>query len=278
MTIKFESIQTKDELEHIGVLSKSDSTTHPEECFLLIHGSSGNFYGAMNLALIDHFGKSGYDVASFNTRGHDLIARYGDKFYGNAFDILSECYYDIDAAIKFLVQSGYKKVHLYGHSMGAVKVLYYGAKHPNTNVVSIISASPVRLSYDYFMNHPDAVEEFTRCVNIANKHMQNNEPNALIDVQFPMPHSFGAKAYLDKHGSEKYNMTLFAQDVKQPTLIMAGSLETHPRLENCAIDTFEIMKNSHNYNSVLIIEGADHGWTDMHHTHAEEILKWVENL
>ena len=278
MAIEFNSIHTKDDLEHIGILSKTDSPNYPEECFLLIHGSSGNFFGAMNLALMDRFGEAGFDVASFNTRGHDLISRYGERFYGNAFDILSECNYDIDAAVSFLVERGYKKIHLYGHSMGAVKVVYYGAKHPNPYVISIISSSPVRLSYDYFMNHPDAVEEFTRCVNLAKEHIKNNKPNALMDVQFPMPHTFGAKAYLDKHGSEQYNMTLYAQNVTNPTLLIAGSLETHPRLENCATDTHEIMKSSHEKNSVVIVEGADHAWTDMHDQHAKEILNWIANL
>ena len=64
MAIEFNSIHTKDDLEHIGILSRIDSPNNPEECILLIHGSSGNFYGAMNLALIDRFGKAGYDVAS----------------------------------------------------------------------------------------------------------------------------------------------------------------------------------------------------------------------
>ena len=142
----------------------------------------------------------------------------------------------------------------------------------------MVSRDLTRLSYDYFINHPDAVEEFTRCVNLANKHLENNEPDTLIDVQFPMPHTFGAKAYLDKHGSEKYNMTHYAQDIKIPTLLIAGTLETHPRLENCATDTHEIMKSSHNKNSVVIVEGADHGWTDMHDEHAKEILNWIASL
>ena len=80
MAIEFNSIHTKDDLEHIGILSNIDSPKDPEECFLLIHGSSGYFYGAMNLGLIDRFNKAGYDVASFNTRGHDLISRYGERF------------------------------------------------------------------------------------------------------------------------------------------------------------------------------------------------------
>ena len=135
MTIEFSSIHTKDDLEHIGILSKIDSPKDPEECFLLIHGSSGNFYGAMNRALIERFGEAGYDVASFNTRGHDLISRYGDRFYGNAFDILSECNYDIDAAISFLANRGYKKIHLYGHSMGAVTVSHTHLTLPTKRIV-----------------------------------------------------------------------------------------------------------------------------------------------
>ena len=37
MTIEFSSIHTKDDLEHIGILSKIDSPKDPEECFLLIN-------------------------------------------------------------------------------------------------------------------------------------------------------------------------------------------------------------------------------------------------
>jgi len=69
-------------------------------------------------------------------------------------------------------------------------------------------------------------------------------PDEVFPVSFPMSHLFSARSYLDKHGpDERYNLMKYLKDVRCPLLIMAGSLEDHPRLRDCAVDMHKLVKD-----------------------------------
>ena len=247
------------------------------DAFLLVHGSGGSFYSNMMLAMAERFRDAGYASASFNTTGHDLVWGAPGRFFGNANEILDRCRIDMDAAITWLAERGYQRIGILGHSMGAVKVVYYQAHLQDARVAAVVSSSPVRLSHTYFLSS-EAAEEYRGYYEQAKGLMESGQPDALFPVNFPIPHMFSAKAYIDKHGPEgRYNLVDYASKVRCPLLIAAGSLETHPRLKDCASDVYDTVRDNPSAK-LFIQEGADHGWSGMRDQLADAVLQWVGRL
>lgn len=141
-------IATKDGLIHQGIIFKPQKPS--KRVLLWIHGLTGRFYGDvtfMNL-FAEICDKRGMGFASFNTRGHDMIAsaHKTDETYANiggGREVFEECVYDIDAAVKFLVQQGFSEVILVGLSTGANKACYYAATQANKHIAGIALVSPL---------------------------------------------------------------------------------------------------------------------------------------
>jgi len=247
------------------------------DAVLLVHGSGGNFYSKLLLAVAQGLRQAAYPSVSFNTTGHDLVWGAPEKLMGNAHEILDRCRLDIKAGIDWLEGRGYKRIGIFGHSMGAVKVVYYQATERDQRVAAVISSSPVRLSHSSFLT-TEGADEHRRNIDRAQSLINEGRPDDVFPVSFPMPHLFSARSYLDKHGpDERYNLVKYVKDVRCPLLIMAGSLEDHPRLRNCAVDMHELVKDRAEA-SLVIQQGADHGYTGMLDRLADKVVSWVARL
>lgn len=271
---------TRDDIPLDGVFFDSQGNGDQErtvDALLLVHGSGGNFYGGVTPYLARRFSAAGYPTASFNTTGHDLVWGAPGRFFGNAYEILDRCRIDLDAAITWLKERGYQRIGIMGHSMGAVKVVYYQAHVDDPRVAAVISSSPVRLSHSYYLSS-EAAEEYRAFYEKARALVESGQPDALFPVTFPIPHLFSAGAYLDKHGPpERYNLVKFANKIECPLFLLSGSLETHPRLRDCARDVYGTVSNRPDAR-LFIGEGADHGWTGMQDKLADEVLHWLDQL
>ena len=100
-------------------------------CF---HGVTGNFYqaGVFDEAT-DRLVEGGCAVLRVNNRGHDPISMpaynsAGRSPLGAAYETVDDCRYDWDAWVGFAEDQGFHSIGLWGHSLGAVKSLYYMAK------------------------------------------------------------------------------------------------------------------------------------------------------
>ena len=72
--------------------------------------------------------------------------------------------------------------------MGAVRVTYYAATQGDPRVAAVVTVSPVRLSYSYYLKSEDA-EEFRANVEIAQRLVDEGEPNGVFRVNFPIPNT-----------------------------------------------------------------------------------------
>ncbi|MBI2171668.1 MAG: alpha/beta fold hydrolase [Chloroflexi bacterium] len=249
----------------------------PVDAILLVHGTGGNFYGANLLDLGERFRQAGYPCASFNTTSHDVVYGNPDRPLGNAHEILDRCRLDLDAGITWLTRRGYERIAIFGHSMGAVKVAYYQAYIQDPRVTAVIPSSPVRLSHSYFLAS-EAGEEYRRFYEKAKALLEAGQPDTLIPASFPNPAFYSARSYVDKHGpAERYNLLRYTHMVRCPILLMAGTLETHPRLRDAAKDAFETIKYKPDAK-LVIHEGADHGWSNMRDAQAQYVLDFLDAL
>lgn len=92
-----------------------------------IHGAAGNFYGNSYFEpLTNAVVGLGFAYLSTNNRGagvYELEA--GTTPHGVSLERFDDCVRDIDAWIELVLERGYERVILEGHSFGTEKIVYY---------------------------------------------------------------------------------------------------------------------------------------------------------
>lgn len=152
-------IATKDKLIHQGIFyppSSASRRTTAGKAILWVHGLTDNFYGDLPAleALIERCEIEGWGLASFNTRGHDIVASVKkldpqhpkgqiSVSLGSSYENFADCVYDIDGAMTFLKKQGFLQVILAGISTGANKVCYYAGTQKDPRIAGVILLSPI---------------------------------------------------------------------------------------------------------------------------------------
>ena len=282
MLVDLISVTTSDGIALDGAFFSATtdaSGSGPVDAMLLIHGSGGRFYAPATRTMAEDLSRRGYHCLALNTRGHDTVwmDTATGVAHGNAFEILDVSRHDLRAGVDFLAERGYQSIGLLGHSMGAVKVTYYAAWEDDPRVRAVIPISPVRLSYAYYMESPDA-QEFRRNLERADRMESEGRALELMKVEFPIPQYFSAASYLDKHGpAERYNLVTLAPRIQVPLFTIAGSLETHTRLVDMASDLALAAVNSPRAEHI-IVDGGNHSLQNRKPEAALAVLNWLASL
>ena len=282
MLVDLISVNTSDGITLDGAFfpaTTDASRAGPVDAMLLIHGSGARFYAPATRIMAEDLSRRGYPCLALNTRGHDTV--WMDTAtgvpHGNAFEILDISRHDLRAGVDFLAERGYQSIGLLGHSMGAVKVTYYAAWEDDPRVRALIPISPVRLSYGYYMESPDA-REFQENLERADRMESEGQAMELMKAEFPIPQYFSAASYLDKHGpAERYNLVTLAPRINVPLFTLAGSLETHTRLMDMASDLALAAVNSPRAEHI-ILDGGNHALQNLKQEAALAVLNWLASL
>jgi len=109
-----------------------------ETVFINIHGTASNFYEEDFIEFMaERFVPAGISMLSTNNRGNGTYDAWG-KRTGAAVEIFEECLLDIDAWLDYVLQEGYSKVILSGHSLGTEKVVYYMSMGKYKNKINAV--------------------------------------------------------------------------------------------------------------------------------------------
>ena len=144
------TFKTSDQIELDGLLIKPNQKELVEDkdiLFLFVHGLAMNFYCPLFINIISILIKNGYSALTVNNRGHDLTSTrrgFFEKEQGALWELFPDSYLDILAAINYSHSRGYKNLVLLGHSLGALKAVYYRSIIQDGSVRGIILLSPVR--------------------------------------------------------------------------------------------------------------------------------------
>src|SRR5262249_36345823 len=150
--------------------------------------------------------RAGCAVLRVNSRGHDVAFTTPRGPLGSAFEIVDDCRHDWKAWLDFAERGGFRRVALWGHSLGAVKTMYYLAQVPEHRLGCAIARSPPRFSYSMFLDSAAGAhfeEDFERATQL----IEHGQPETIIDVRVPPPLTtpgrlFTARSYVDKYGPE----------------------------------------------------------------------------
>lgn len=282
-------IQTSDGFIHQGmyVCPKKPG----KRALLWIHGLTSNFYSASKRIeeLVTLCDKSGMGFASFNNRGHDMLASahrvdlsrasgYSYTTVGSGVENFEQSIYDIDAAISFLVSKGFTEVVLVGSSTGANKACYYCATQKNPSVKGLVLLSPLsdrlvakisflKLLYLKLLKACGLGEKL-----LTNRSYFPGTVNRFLSLISPK----SVEDIFD-YGDPEPRLERFSR-ILQPVLVIFGGEDTLADRDIAIIKKqFDSHQKSLNYKSI-IIPNANHGFDGKEKILAKHIIEWINAL
>ena len=92
---------------------------------------------------------------------------------------------DWDAWITYGTSLGYGRIGLWGHSLGAVKTIYYLAATRDDRVVAAVDSSPPRQSYEtYLAQPPEERAMYVRDYEAAKQAVDEGDSERLITTEY----------------------------------------------------------------------------------------------
>lgn len=263
-----------------GLLSRAFGR---EADFVLVHGTGSNFHhpGVLGTFAAQASASTG-DVWRINTRGHDGVVsipgRRGSRRGGATYEVISECIEDLEAWTQRIASRG-KRVVLVGHSMGAVKSIYYAAKRNPAAVAAVVAINPPRFAHTLWMQHPKA-EAFRASWNEARHLVATGRGNSFLCVTQPVPFVATASGFLAKYGpSDDYDIVRLLPRVECPVLVLVGtrSAADSPAFDGL-VETLRGLSSWPSAHSVESVEGASTGYSGMEHVPFERVASWLGTL
>jgi len=229
MQIELERIQTEDDMFLHGALRRpavGAASQLGADVVIMHHGVGGNFYNPHFFdPLGDHLLDAGCAILRVNNRGHDLAYNSPKGRLGAAFESVDDCRKDWKAWIDHAVSLGFQRIALWGHSLGAVKTIYFLATDGDPRVVWAIATSPPQFSYSDYVSRPDG-HLFTAYFDEAKRLVAEGKPDSVFPVTIPTNVLLAAKTYLDKYGpEERFDIVKLLPDVRVPILVTIGAKE-----------------------------------------------------
>jgi alpha-beta hydrolase superfamily lysophospholipase len=279
MAVELVFCETADGVRLDGALStppRVNGASGPD-LVIIHHGVGNNFYSPGFFGPITGFLlERGAAVVLVNNRGHDYLylrpaagmataeataMRRNRGPLGAAAEIIEDSLLDWEAWLEWARGAGYRRILLWGHSLGAVKSIYFLAQRSaSPGVLGAIASSPPRFSHSAFLQSELAADfraNFDRAQSLA----AAGEGDAILSVTFPTLGYFTARTFLDKYGpEERYDILKHAVAAPVPLLITLGSEEKSPLYRDLAASG-ESLAGRNPAVSFQLIAGADHAYT-----------------
>lgn len=283
MLVELVRVTTADGLRLDGALEEraQRATASSVDALLCLHGTGGSFYSSSLFeTLARHFTERGLAVLRVNTRGHDGISTAvtpsGPRRQGAAYERVDDCRHDVRAWVDWLVDRGYARIGLVGHSLGAVKAIYALAHRGGTGVEKLVALSPPRLSHSLFQGGPNA-DLFRSTYERAAQHIERGDGEALLHVSFPLPMIIAAAGYAEKYGpDERYDFLTHLPAVACPALVTFGGAELAEHIafrdSPAAVQSLAAQKPN---IALSVVPEADHFYSGKHEELAERLSEWV---
>jgi pimeloyl-ACP methyl ester carboxylesterase len=260
-TVELVHVQTSDGVRLDGILNQAKgSATLGVDLVIFHHGVGGNFYRAsMVAAVTDLFVEQGCSVLRVNNRGHDHLYSSPRGWLGAGFETVDDCRNDFAAWLDYAESSGFKKIALWGHSLGAVKLVYFLAREGDSRIDCAIASSPPRFHFESFVGGEEGAGR-ENSISRAEALIAAGKPDELVDFDLGLgrPMLFSAKSAIDKYGpTDRYDFFRHLPDVKVPLLLTIGSLEDGFSFDALAEEGPQLANEQPNL-TFASIAGADH--------------------
>lgn len=283
---------TKDGLVHQGMYF--EPAKKEKRALLWVHGLTDNFYGDMGMveAFVDTLGKEGWGIASFNTRGHDVVTSvkkldpskpkgYTSLNMGAGYEVFADCVHDIDAGISFLAKEGFSEVVIAGSSTGANKVCYYAGTKKDPRVVGVILVSPIS-----DVPIESKTEHYRANLERVKKLIQEGRGEVLLDDvsylaltpnRYVSLYEPGSVEDVFDYYNEKPKLTIFSQINTPLAVVMAGSDEYSDRPVSEILEVFKKYQKSTKYQGV-VVQDAFHSLSGKEKEAIQTVIEWIKSI
>ncbi len=258
---------TADHLELFGLLIEA----HGEKDAILIniHGTSGCFYiEEYTPFLAEELPALGIATLFTNNRGSHVMEAWQKS--GAALEMFEDCVLDIDAWIRYVLDLGYRRIVLQGHSLGTEKVVYYmsrGNAPPSITALILLGVS------DSFGNQASIAEKFPVDPMTEAKRLMAEDRGEQFLTSIWRPHGGAvpksAASYLNffSPGSELSKALPLRQRgglsyyrrIQVPTLVVVGEFDPFTCIP--VRDALELLAKENRHTSAKLIVGADHDFS-----------------
>lgn len=292
MNIEKEYFITEDNVELFGLLHTSDEKNE-KEVIISTHGMGSNCIKKRDDIIAQNVTKNGISYFTYNNRGAGLVntvSKEKDKLLqGTVFENIEDSYYDVLAAIKHMINLGYEKIHLQGHSLGSTKTVYTYNKLLEDNNVEILKKikSIILLS---LVDIPSVMkflinETKTDIINIAYEKEEKNELEYIIDTKVPFLPLVSVQTFLkyykdnDKIDFAKYTTDNFdfeiLNNIKVPIFMRWGNVNELISIPANELVSLMNKKIKNNQKDINFIDGATHNYKNKEQILANEIIKFI---
>ncbi len=252
MDVQLVNVDTGDGVRLDGYLrtaNTSGSARLGVDVVICHHGVGGNFYAPSFFATLgDAFLANGTAILRVNNRGHDQAYHLGQRRLGAAYEVLDDCRDDFTAWLDFAAARGFRRVGVWGHSLGAVKTVYFLSVANDPRVVCAIASSPPRFVNQAYLGAQQMVDA--------------SQPEGLLEAQIPQARAFSARTYLDKYGpAARYDYFDHLPRTGVPLLLTLGSLERDDVSFAPLAERGPSMSSEWSNVSYALVDGADHFYT-----------------
>lgn len=273
---------TMDGVRLHGFMTEPARSMH---AWVLVHGVNSNFYSSeLLIKLTQSLATDDTAVLLVNTRGHDILSFNAGSTpmrLGSQIESISAAELDLDAWAQFLTKEGFQKFSLLGHSLGALKSVYWGLKNDD-RLRMLVAVSPPRLNTEILLQDPSRGAVFAGHLKDAIDRCESGHPESVMKVRFPLPMWICASTYCDKYGSgDKYDYHAMANKLRVPTLWTFGQYEVERGSANFYKADSELQKlfstspQVQSNHSVRVIPNADHSYRDSTGKLSDCIDRWT---
>lgn len=283
--------ELEDNVELVGLLHKPENIT--DEVVISVHGMQSNCFKKREDILAKKINEAGIAYFAFDNRGANLMCYTkktdGTKILngGSVYEDILESSYDIKGAIDKMIELGYAKIHLQGHSLGCTKIVYtYNKlkkeKYKNfENIKSIILLSLVDLVD--LQKHDLGIEKYNKMLEVAIKKEKQRQEMDLMPFD-SFDHPISVKTYLRyyrdnedidfaKFGEKDYDFKEI-NNIEIPLFLRWG--ETDLVIQNLdELIEFLKLKIKNDKLDIGYIKDTDHGYTNKEEILGKEIVEFI---
>lgn len=295
MNIKKEYFITDDNVELFGLLHTSDKKTE-KEVIISTHGMGSNCMKKRDDIIAQKMTENGISYFTYNNRGYGMInsVNKGKEkiLQGTAYEDIEDSYYDILGAINHMINLGYEKIHLQGHSLGSTKTVYTYNKLQKENNIKVLEKikSIILLS---LVDIPSIMNYFIKqsgldIIKITQEKIKNDELDYIINTKVPFLPLVSVKTFLKYYkNNEIFDFAKYKKDnfqfeilnnIKVPLYMRWGNV--NELIELPAEELVKLMneKIKNDKKDINFIDSATHNYKNKEQILAGEIYAFIKEL
>ncbi|HUE75952.1 MAG TPA: alpha/beta fold hydrolase [Chloroflexota bacterium] len=280
-TEKLVYADTADGFQHAGIMFRPVEPTSARPIGVVWnHGLGGTFYATHVVRIGRALAEQGYTFIAGHNRGHDvgaMVRRPKEAtavLAGGVWELFGESPHDVAAWLDVAEQQPVERIILIGHSLGALKVVYYQANRQDPRVSGLVAASPPVRAFQRARELRPTAEAMVSAGRGQDLLPWGSSPvgSGTSSAQTVMDRN---RIGLDLFGVE--NESPLVGQIRCPMLAFFG---TNEEWVGTAADLEMIRRNAKSAARIdtRMIDGADHTFTGRESDVATTIATWVESL